>query len=1055
MDARRLASGVTLGIVLSVLAVQAETYSVISPNGVNEIRLSTEPTLCYEVRSAGKVRVAASPVAMNIAGKPLLGGAGLKARSAVAADRKGVVASPIYKKATVDETAKGLLVSFGDWSVELVSRDDGVAYRFVTDFADDEVTVVSERAYVAFASPDQVVYAAPNSGAGADDPLQNSWEGVYRKRRVAEAPKDMSVLTNGLWYAPLTFTYPDGAAMCVQESDLWDYPGWNFQGTADGRALKGLFGAFPKRMIYSNWGKSYTQERTRYQRILERENYLAKTRGRRAYPWRVFQLAEKLAKLVESDIVYALASPNAIGDFSWVKPGKVSWDWWCCWNLTGVDFKAGVNTRTYEHFIDFASRHGIEYVIFDEGWSQKLNLLEFNPEVDVPHLIRYANERNVGIILWAAWSQFHGRIEELVARYADMGAKGFKVDFMDRDDQAAMRFLREFAAVCAKHRMIVDYHGMSKPAGFQRTFPNVLNFEGVHGLECLKGRSREYFPDMDCTLAFTRLLAGPADYTPGAMRNHCRGCYKPFPLTPGSLGTRVHQMALMTLFDAPLEMLCDSPSLYEANRECLDFMASLPVVWDDTVALDGEMDAFAALARRKGEAWYAAAICGWNGRQAKIDTSFLKSGKWQAEIFADGLNADRDAVDYRHFTKTITAGEVLEARLMPGGGWTARFTRSVEQLSHPIPKFSRKRLFPGFDGKFCKVQPSIATDGKGTAILGFQKLLLTGSDVFYGQYLAKSTDGGETWTEPRVMETLKDTVEDGFRVTRYATVYYSHKNKRWFGLGQACTYKNNSTPNKDCPNGKPYSWPLFVKLDPETATYDEGHPLAFPLPYTGCLPFGQQVEDENGDILVPFYYEPREKAKIGGDPFMVLGRIVVARCRFDGDMLKIVEVGRPVSCDGLRRGVGEPSLIRLGRKVYMTLRSDEAGMWSESEDGLNYSEPRRWTWTDGVEIGNRNTQQHWMRWGDVLYLTYTRETPSNGHVFRNRAPVFMAEFDPVAGGLMRQTEIALVPELGARLGNFCCAADGKGGSWFVTAEWMQPAGCEKYGSDNSFWLIRP
>jgi len=659
----------------SAIVAQAETYSVVSPNGVNEIRLLTEPVLSYEVISAGKVRVTPSPMAITVAGKPVMGGAGLKATGTAVTDRKGTVASPIYKKASVDETAKGLCVSFGDWSVELVARDDGVAYRFATAFADPEVTVLSERADVAFASPDQVVYAAPNSYAGADDPLQNSWEGVYRKRRVADAPKDFSVPTNGLWYAPLTFTYGDGAAMCVQESDLWDYPGWNFQGAGDGRTLKGLFAAYPKRTAYSNWGKRYFETRLRYQRVLEREGYLAKTSGTRTYPWRVFQLAQKLAKLCEADIVYALASPNAIGDVGWVKPGKVSWDWWCNWNLTGVDFRAGINTRTYEHFIDFASRHGVEYVIFDEGWSKQLNLLEINPDVDVPHLVQYAARRNVGIILWAAWSQFHGRIEELVTRYGSMGVKGFKVDFMDRDDQASMNFLREFAAICAKHRLVVDYHGMSKPAGFNRTYPNVLNFEGVHGLECLKGRALDYFPEMDCTLVFTRLLAGPADYTPGAMRNHCRGRYAPGSFTPGSCGTRVHQMALMTMFEAPLEMLCDSPTLYEANRPCLDFMASLPVVWDDVVALDGEMDAYAALARRKGETWYAAAICGWNGRQAKIDTSFLKEGDWQAEIFADGINADRDAVDYSRVTKTVRAGEPIEARLMPGGGWTARFTK--------------------------------------------------------------------------------------------------------------------------------------------------------------------------------------------------------------------------------------------------------------------------------------------------------------------------------------------------------------------------------------------
>ena len=666
------------GALMVTLALNAETHSVVSPDGLNEIRLTTEPTLAYQVLRGGTALTEPSAIALEVAGKPLMGGAGLKAKDVAQADRAGKVASPIYKKASVDETARGLKVSFGDWAVELIARDDGVAYRFVTAFGEKEITVVSERADVTFASGDQEIWAAPNFGAGAKDPLQNSWESRYTKHRVADAPRDLSVLTNGLWYAPVTLVYPDGKAMCVQESDLWSYPGWNFQGGADGRTLKALFGRYPKKTIYSTWGEPDSTERLRYQRILEREDFLAKTKGTRTFPWRVFTLAGSLAKLVESDIVYALAAPNAIGDFSWVRPGKVSWDWWCRWNLTGVDFKAGVNTRTYEHFIDFAARNGIEYVIFDEGWSRKLRILEINPEVDVPHLIKYANARGVGIVLWAAWSQFHGRIEEVVSHYAEMGAKGFKVDFMDRDDQAAMEFLQEFAAVCARHRMVVDYHGMSKPAGFSRTYPNVLNFEGIQGLEFLKSRRSEYFPEMDCTHVFTRLLAGAADYTPGAMRNFCRGCYDPHPFTPGSYGTRVHQMALMTLFDAPLEMLCDSPSLYEANRDCLGFMSALPVTWDDTVALGGEMDAYAALARRKGDSWYAAAICGWKGRTATIDTSFLGAGEWTAEIFCDGPNADRDAVDHLQVKKTVKAGEKLTAVLAPGGGWTARFDKIKE-----------------------------------------------------------------------------------------------------------------------------------------------------------------------------------------------------------------------------------------------------------------------------------------------------------------------------------------------------------------------------------------
>ena len=660
---------------LAATAVAAETVSVKSPDGRNEIRLDTEPVLAYTVLRGGTALTAPAPIALEVAGRGVLGGAGLKVVSKTPVNRSGTLPTPIYKKASVDETARGLRVSFGEWAVDLVARNDGVAYRFATAYGTNAITVVSERAPVVFASADQTVYAAPNWGAGADDPLQNSWEGVYEKRAVKDAPKDFSDRKNGLWYAPLTFTYPDGKAMCVTESDLRGYPGWNFQGAGDGKFLKGLFAAYPKKTAFANWGRNYSDQPLRYQRILEREAFLARTAGSRTFPWRAFLLADSVAKLAESDLVYALAAPNAIGDASWVKPGKVAWDWWNNWNVTGVDFRAGVNTRTYEYYIDFAAKTGVEYVIFDEGWSQQLRILDVNPEVDVPHLIQYGAKKGVGIILWAAWAQFVGREELVVERYAKMGAKGFKIDFMDRDDQAMLDSLEKIARIAARHRMVVDYHGMFKPTGLQRTYPNILNFEGVHGLECLKGSRDEFFPAKDCTLVFTRMLAGPMDYTPGAMRNACRGRYNPTPFQPGSYGTRVHQMALMTLFEAPLQMLCDSPTQYLRNMECFSFMASVPVTWDATVALGGEMDAYAALARRKGDAWYVAAIGNWDRRTVAIDTSFLGEGAWTAEIFADGVNADRDAVDYVRSTRDVKAGEKLEAALMPGGGWTARFTR--------------------------------------------------------------------------------------------------------------------------------------------------------------------------------------------------------------------------------------------------------------------------------------------------------------------------------------------------------------------------------------------
>ena len=360
--------------------------------------------------------------------------------------------------------------------------------------------------------------------------------------------------------------------------------------------------------------------------------------------------------------------------------------------------------------------------------------------------------------------------------------------------------------------------------------------------------------------------------------------------------------------------------------------------------------------------------------------------------------------------------------------------------------FTRQRLFPGFDGKLCKIQPSIATDGRGVALLGFQKLLLTGSDVFYGQYLSKSADGGRTWSEPVVQEALADTWEDGFRVARYATIRHSATNDRWYALGMTQLFQDDKVPYQKCVNGRPYGTPIQVSVDAERGVFTGYKTLDFPFECEMALPFGQALECENGDVIMPFYMRtPGSGAQ---------RQCVTVRYRFRGDDLEVVAAGAPIARNDLVRGIGEPSLARLGGKVFITLRSDEAGLWAESDDnGMTFSAPRPWTWTDGEPIGNRNTQQHWIPCGNALYLAYTRETATNGHVFRNRAPIFMARFDPALGGLVRETEFPLVPELGARLGNYC-VADAPGESWLVTAEWMQPQGCERYGSDNSIWLVK-
>lgn len=376
----------------------------------------------------------------------------------------------------------------------------------------------------------------------------------------------------------------------------------------------------------------------------------------------------------------------------------------------------------------------------------------------------------------------------------------------------------------------------------------------------------------------------------------------------------------------------------------------------------------------------------------------------------------------------------------------------LDEIDYPFGKLNRSRLFPGFDGKYCKMSPNVATDWNGTAIMTYGMLLLSGSDVFYGTYITKSTDGGDSWSAPKKIDSLKDDYEDGVRITYDAGIRYARKSNRWYALGLSTTYRDDSLPLDIRHNGKPFRLPYFYNVDPETLELGPRQLVEMPFDYDVCVPY-HAFEDDDGSIIISHYYRA-ESSELKPGAYTRPTKIVCVRYRFDGDGLKFVEAGTPIECEELLRGVAEPAVEKFGSRYWMTIRSDERGMVAESADGLHYGELKTWCWDDGTPIGNRNTQQHWLVLKDGLYLSYTREGATNDHVFRNRAPVFMAKFDTEKKCLLRSTEHPLVPEYGAREGNFSTVSDGNGQSWLMTAEWMQPIGCEKYGSDNALWFVR-
>ena len=412
------------------------------------------------------------------------------------------------------------------------------------------------------------------------------------------------------------------------------------------------------------------------------EDYIAKQPAGAALPWRIVALAHTDRELLDSDLVYVLSRPAADVDWSWVKPGKVAWDWWNDWNIQGVDFRAGINTRTYKYYIDFAAANGIEYVILDEGWAVNLkaDLFQIIPEIDLPEIVNYANSKGVGIILWAGYYAMDRDVEGICKYYSEMGVKGFKVDFMNRDDQLMVDFYTRMAETAARYHLLVDFHGAFKPCGLQRPYPNVINHEGVAGLEQMKWAQPTVDQvTYDVQIPFIRMFAGPLDYTQGAMRNANRRNYRPVNSEPMSQGTRCRQLAEYVIFEAPLTMLCDAPTNYLAEPECLKWMAAIPTVWDLTVALDGKLGDYAAIARCKRGTWYVGAMTDWEARDMEIDLgAFLPDGTYRVEIFRDGVNADRKATDYVHEYKTVSVTaekHKMSIHMAPGGGWTARITK--------------------------------------------------------------------------------------------------------------------------------------------------------------------------------------------------------------------------------------------------------------------------------------------------------------------------------------------------------------------------------------------
>lgn len=636
-------------------AFAGKAYNVSSPDGKIRADISVGNDLSYSVTFDGKPVISESTLSMTLSNGTIWG----KNPKVAKVSKKSLntkIPSPFYRADKLDENYNSTTINFkGGWGVEFRAYNDGIAYRFISSQKSPLIIADEE---VCYNFPLDATSFVPYTKSRDVDPYYNSFENEYEEVKLSGIDR------NRLIFLPMTVDLGDNVKVTVTESDLEQFPGLYMTGCGN-TSLKGSHARYPK--ISKQGGHNNLQ-----MEVKERENFIAKTDGSRTFPWRVAIITDNDKNLAASNLSYLLASPSKVSDISWIKPGKVAWEWWNDWNITGVDFKAGINNDTYKKYIDFAAENGIEYLILDEGWAVNLkaDLMQVVPEINLPELIDYARSKNVDVVLWAGYVAFDRDMENVCRHYANMGVKGFKVDFMDRDDQEIVDFVHRAAETCAKYNLILDLHGMYKPAGLNRTYPNVLNFEGVNGLEQMKWSTLDLDQvEYDVMIPFIRQVAGPMDYTPGAMNNGSKLTYQSNYYEPMSQGTRCRQLALFIVFDSPFSMLCDTPVNYDKEPECRDFIASVPTTWDETVIVDGKMGEYIVTARRKGDTWYVAGLTDWSPRELNIDLSFIGDTSGKAIIFKDGANAAKNAKDYNKESLTLDANKQLKINLAPGGGF--------------------------------------------------------------------------------------------------------------------------------------------------------------------------------------------------------------------------------------------------------------------------------------------------------------------------------------------------------------------------------------------------
>lgn len=637
-------------------AAKEKKYVLSSPDGTLKVEISAGNELAYQVMHGNDTILSHSNIGLVLEDGTIVG----KTPRITGERRRKIkdnIESPFYRFKEFVATGNELDLKLkGGFGIIFRAYNEGVAYRFYTTQSSD-IIIKEEQAEFNF-KEDYTAYLPYTTND--KKPMAMAYQNVYDIIPLSKAQPKLAFL-------PVTVDC-GSVKLTLLESDLEAYPGMFVQSQQGKYGLKGVFAPYPAKTDFYPWRKQ--------EYVTETTDFISRSRGSRSYPWRVLAITEKDTDMPVNNLVYALASPNRIGDTSWIKTGKVAWDWWNDWNLKGVPFKAGINMDTYKYYIDFASRNGLEFIVLDEGWydPKSGDMLTVIPELDLPELIAYGKSKGVEIVLWTVFNVLDSQLEAACKKYADMGIKGFKVDFLDRDDQTAVEMVYRIAEMTARYKLTLDLHGIYKPTGINRTYPHIINFESVFGMEEVKWTDiKNNMPLYDVTFPYIRMMAGPVDYTPGAMRNATKADWRAMYYTPASMGTRCHQLAAYIVHDSPFTMLCDAPTNYLNEQECVDFIASLPVEVDSTFIASGELGKYIVTVRKKDVNWYIGGMTNWDERDVQLDFSFLPEGvSYTAVLFKDGVNANKQAEDYRKETIRIDKDSRLTLHLASGGGFAMK-----------------------------------------------------------------------------------------------------------------------------------------------------------------------------------------------------------------------------------------------------------------------------------------------------------------------------------------------------------------------------------------------